>query len=160
MGSSQYCCNNFYSMHFSYINGKPFILCIKYFKEAMKNLSMNSRVPCLWTSIHLKLGNKAWLQSILPPGRRQSLNEWHLYCRGSPRWQSKGATNSILLRNQFSSLPSPGVTQTRITQVNWKDTELTGLDGPCGHEEILIKDGVSDCHQSRLWSRDNIRSCP
>lgn len=95
---------------FNYINGKPFILCITYFKEAMQNLSMNS-TPVDTNS------SEAWqhgLTSKHPGTRERTEPEWvTLTLQRKSGWQSKGATNSVLLRNQFSSLPIPGVKGTQ-----------------------------------------------
>lgn len=154
MESPQCCCSNFYSMH--YINRKPFILCMKYFKEATQNLSMNSvhEHQFIWsmaTGLDFKASwyggeDTAWMSDtyVVAEVPDDSQKEPQIqYCSG------------------ITSAPSPaqGWHRGRMTQVDCKDPEPAGLDGPCRHEEILTRNSVSDCHPPRLWCLDNIRSC-
>lgn len=86
----------------------------------------------------------AWLQNILGPGRGQSLNEWHIADKSQMTVKRSHklsiAQESVQLSPQPRADTDPG-----LTEVNWKDPEPAGLDGPCRHEEILTRDGVNDC---------------
>lgn len=60
-------------MHFNYANGKPFILFIKYRKEAMQNLSVSS-TPIDAPSSTVR--TMAWLQSVLTGTSERTEPAW------------------------------------------------------------------------------------
>lgn len=126
MESPQCCCNNFYSMRFNYINGKPFILCIKYFKEAMQNLQW---ILCMNTNSSEATGldfkaswyqgeDRAWTSDTDIVGEVPDDSQQE------PQTQYSSGISSALS-------PAQGWHRGRITQVNWKDPEPAGLDRPC-----------------------------
>lgn len=102
-----------------------------------------------WTPIHLKHGNRAWLQSIPYQGEdRAWMSDTYIAgevpgdSQKEPEAQNCSGISSALSPAQgWHRQGSHRVIEKILNPLVWME-----------QEEILTRDGVSDCHQSRLWS--------